>query len=137
MWDCVGLCGIAISPVKLRGRCTSSINRYFSVTGFGKNNVIILMFRSVLLRPGFDGIASFPMMTVKTPTDSEGKADPHATPQLLTLAGDTCTLMQVQTHTVRREDCVFLVFFLQVLWDSGILDGVFVCVFCFTTLLML
>lgn len=83
---------------------------------------MVVMFSSVLLRLGLDGITLFPLMTVKTVTDTEGMADPHAAPQLLN------PLMHKHTHTHTCSEKETGQDFFQVLWDSGILDEVFVCV---------
>lgn len=60
--------------------------------GWVSNSLTAVMFCSVLLRPGLDGITLFPLMTVKTVTDTEGTADPHSAPQL------TPSLMRARTH---------------------------------------
>lgn len=96
----------------------------FSVSGLSPSSSTAVMFFSILLRPGLDGITLFPLMTVKTVADTEGTAGPHAAPQLLK------HLMHAHTHTHWEEAGRY---FFQVLWDSGILNGVFVCVLLHNT----
>ena len=93
-------------------------------------------FSVFLLRPGLDGITLFPLMTVKTVTETEGTADPHPTLQLPnhSMHARTHVHTHTHTHTLRRKQvstfsrCYGILGFLM--------ECLCVCVFCFTTLRM-